>query len=144
MFSLEDLNNEFNFIDWKVYFNSIMNDNTFPGKDERFIITSPQYLKEATRIIKNTLLKDDGVQILEDFLKWRILDSIVPILTLPFRQAKSDLVHGLQGIKARLNKSMKGVKFLIPFQVITKSFVEKLPQSYREEIQVCYRTHLRQ
>ena len=101
MFSLEDLNKEFNFIDWKVYFNSIMNDNTFPSKDDRFIITTPQYLKEAANIIKNALLEQDGIQILEDFLKWRILDSIVPLLTTPFRQAKSDLVHNLQGIKAR-------------------------------------------
>ena len=75
MFSLEDLNKEFNFIDWKVYFNSIMNDNTFPSKDDRFIVTTPQYLKEAAIIIKNALLEQDGIQILEDFLKWRILDS---------------------------------------------------------------------
>ena len=102
MFTVEELNNQFDFIDWKVYFQSVMSEPRFPGRRDRFIVASPQYLQQASAIISALLATEAGAEVVENFLKWRILESLVPVLTLPFRQARADLVNKLSGMETRL------------------------------------------
>ena len=102
MFTVEELNNQFDFIDWKVYFQSVMSEPRFPGRRDKFIVASPQYLQQASAIISALLATEAGAEVVENFLKWRILESLVPVLTLPFRQARADLVNKLSGMETRL------------------------------------------
>ena len=102
MFTVEELNNQFDFIDWKVYFQSVMSEPRFPGRRDKFIVASPQYLQRASAIISALLATEAGAEVVENFLKWRILESLVPVLTLPFRQARADLVNKLSGMETRL------------------------------------------
>ena len=102
MFTVEELNNQFDFIDWKVYFQSVMSEPRFPGRRDKFIVASPQYLQQASVIISALLATEAGAEVVENFLKWRILESLVPVLTLPFRQARADLVNKLSGMETRL------------------------------------------
>ena len=102
MFTVEELNNQFDFIDWKVYFQSVMSEPRFPGGRDKFIVASPQYLQQASAIISALLATEAGAEVVENFLKWRILESLVPVLTLPFRQARADLVNKLSGMETRL------------------------------------------
>ena len=88
-------------MDWTVYFQSIMSSQEFPSQDDSFIVTAPMYFEKLTNIINKRLADPDGIEIIENFLKWRIIESLEPLLTIKFRQAKSDLVHKLQGMKIR-------------------------------------------
>ena len=65
-------------------------------------MASPQYLQQASAIISALLATEAGAEVVENFLKWRILESLVPVLTLPFRQARADLVNKLSGMETRL------------------------------------------
>ena len=88
-------------MDWTVYFQSIMSSHEFPSQDDSFIVTAPMYFEKLTYILNKRMADPDGIEIIENFLKWRIIESLEPLLTIKFRQAKSDLVHKLQGMKIR-------------------------------------------
>ena len=88
-------------MDWTVYFQSIMSSQEFPSQDDSFIVTAPMYFEKLTYILNKRMADPDGIEIIENFLKWRIIESLEPLLTIKFRQAKSDLVHKLQGMKIR-------------------------------------------
>ena len=66
-------------------------------------MASPQYLQQASAIISALLATEAGAEVVENFLKWRILESLVPVLTLPFRQARADLVNKLSGHEGCVN-----------------------------------------
>ena len=62
------------------------------------------FSKEASDIIVKLLDSEEGNQILENFLKWRVIDLLVPLLSKPFRQERSDLNNRLSGMKPRYRK----------------------------------------
>ena len=101
MFTVTQLNKEYDFIDWKVFFKHIFNDGIFPGARDQFIVTSPLYLKKVTGLMKQLMEEEENFKLVEDFLHWRIIDSIVPFLTLPFRPARSDLSSQMSGMKKK-------------------------------------------
>ena len=100
MFTADQLNKEYDFIDWKVFFKHIFNARDFPGTQDQFIVNSPQYLKRVTGLMK-TITEEEDFDLVKDFLHWRIVDSLVPLLTLPFRQARSDLSSQMSGVKKK-------------------------------------------
>ena len=100
MFTADQLNKEYDFIDWKVFFKHIFNARGFPGTQDQFIVNSPQYLKSVTGLVK-TITEEEDFPLVKDFLHWRIVDSLVPILTLPFRQARSDFSSQMSGVKKK-------------------------------------------
>ena len=101
MFNVSELNKEYDFIDWKVFFKHIFNTRDFPGPRDQFILNSPQYLKKVTEVMIEILEEDENFTLVKDFLHWRIVNSLVPILTLPFRQARSDFSSELSGMKKK-------------------------------------------
>ena len=100
MFTADQLNEEYDFIDWKVFFNYIFNTRDFPGKGDQFIVNSPTYLKKVTELMRK-IIEEENFDLVKDFLHWRIVDSLVPILTLSFRQARSDFSNQMSGIKKK-------------------------------------------
>ena len=100
MFTTDQLNEDYDFIDWKVFFKQIFNTTDFPGKGDQFIVNSPNYLKKVTELMRN-IMEEENFDLVEDFLHWRIIDSLVPILTLSFRQARSDFSSQMSGIKKK-------------------------------------------
>ena len=100
MFTTDQLNEDYDFIDWKVFFKQIFNTSDFPGKGDQFIVNSPKYLKKVTELMRN-IMEEENFDLVEDFLHWRIIDSLVPILTLSFRQARSDFSSQMSGIKKK-------------------------------------------
>ena len=96
MFTTDQLNEDYDFIDWKVFFKQI-----FDTRDlDQFIVNSPKYLKKVTELMRN-IMEEENFDLVEDFLHWRIIDSLVPILTLSFRQAMSDFSSQMSGIKKK-------------------------------------------
>ena len=100
MFTADQLNKEYDFIDWKVFFKHIFNARDFPGTQDQFIVNSPQYLKSVTGLMK-TITEEEDFDLVKDFLHWRIVDSLVPLLTLPFRQTRSDFSSQMSGVKKK-------------------------------------------
>ena len=101
MFTVTQLNKEYDFMDWKVFFKHIFNDGDFPGTRDQFIVNSPQYLKKVTGLMKQIVEEKENFKLVKDFLHWRIVDSLVPFLTLSFRQARSDLSSQMSGMKKK-------------------------------------------
>ena len=101
MFTVTQLNKEYDFIDWKVFFKHIFNDGDFPGTQDQFIVNSSQYLKKVTGLMKQIVEEEENFNLVKDFLHWRIVGSLVPFLTLPFRQARSDLSSQMSGMKKK-------------------------------------------
>merc|ERR1719400_103246 len=65
------------------------------------MISSSGYLKAASDIILRLMETQEGRQVLEDFIKWRLVDGLVPLLSKSFRQERSDLNNRLSGLKPR-------------------------------------------
>ena len=107
MLGIEELEKEFPFIDWRIFLSNIIGDSEgsaeFPRPEEKLMITSPEYLKAASDIILR-LMEDQGEHgrgVLEDFIKWRLVDTVVPLLSKSFRQERSDLNNQLSGLQPR-------------------------------------------
>ena len=105
MLRIEELEKEFPFIDWRIFLSNIIGDSAgsaeFPRPDEKLIINSPGYLKAASDMIESLMESQEGRQVLTDFIKWRLVDTMVPLLSSPFRQERSDLNNRLSGLKPR-------------------------------------------
>ena len=105
MLRIEELEKEFPFIDWRIFLSNIIGDSEgsaeFPRPGEKLMITSPVYLKAASDIILRLIEDEDGSRVLEDFIKWRLVDDLVPLLSKSFRQERSDLNNRLSGLKPR-------------------------------------------
>lgn len=109
MLRIEELEKEFPFIDWRIFLSNIIGGSEgsaeFPRPEEKLMITSPDYLKAASAIILRLMEEEeeeeDGRRVLEDFIKWRLVDTLVPLLSKSFRQERSDLNHRLSGLKPR-------------------------------------------
>ena len=106
MLGIEELEKEFPFIEWRIFLSNIIGGSEgsaeFPRPGEKLMITSPEYLKAASAIILRLMEEEeDGRQVLEDFIKWRLVDTLVPLLSKSFRQERSDLNHRLSGLKPR-------------------------------------------
>ena len=95
--TIEQLDNNFKFLDWKHFIKNTINskDGKTVGHKEKIIMTSPAYFHNVTNIISDKLKTKEGKILLEKFLVWKVFDSLVPILSLPFRQARQDLVSSL-------------------------------------------------
>ena len=105
MLRIEELEKEFPFIDWRIFLSNIIGDSEgsaeFPRPQEKLMISSSGYLKAASDIILRLMETQEGRQVLEDFIKWRLGDGLVPLLSKSFRQERSDLNNRLSGLKPR-------------------------------------------
>ena len=105
MLRIEELEKEFPFIDWRIFLSNIIGDSEgsaeFPRPQEKLMISSSGYLKAASDIILRLMETQEGRQVLEDFIKWRLVDGLVPLLSKSFRQERSDLNNRLSGLKPR-------------------------------------------
>ena len=105
MLGIEELEKEFPFIEWGIFLSNIIGDSEggaeFPRPEEKLMITSPGYLKAASDIIVRLMESEAGSEVLKHFIKWRLVDTVVPLLSNPFRQERSDLNNLLSGLKPR-------------------------------------------
>ena len=101
MFGIEELEKEFPFMNWTLFLRTILGDNDVTEEDLMVMISSPQYLKEASGLVEKVLEREEGSEMLDNFLKWRVVDGLVPLLSKPFRQERSDLNNRLSGMKPR-------------------------------------------
>ena len=105
MLRIEELEKEFPFIDWRMFLSNIIGRSEgsaeFPRPDEKLMITSPGYLKAASEMIVSLMESEEGNLVLTDFIKWRLVDTVVPLLSRAFRQERSDLNNRLSGLKPR-------------------------------------------
>ena len=146
MFTADQLNKEYDFIDWKVFFKHIFNARDFPGTQDQFIVNSPQYLKSVTGLMK-TITEEEDFDLVKDFLHWRIVDSLVPLLTLPFRQARSDFSSQMSGVKKKyvIHTYVAHIQAeLSLLQEAQQGVIQKLFQSNREKVQIRSWIHLRE
>jgi len=95
--TIKQLDTKFKFVDWKHFIKNTINtkDGKTVGHKEKIIMTSPAYFHNVTKIISDKLSTQEGRQLMEKFLVWKVFDSLVPMLTLPFRQARQDLLSSL-------------------------------------------------
>ena len=101
--TIEELDTNFKFLDWKHFIKKTINseDGKTVGHREKMIMASPTYFHNVTSIISKRLQTKEGRTLVEKFLVWKVFDSLVPILSLPFRQARQDMVNSLANIKHR-------------------------------------------
>ena len=105
MLRIEELEKEFPFIEWRIFLSNIIGDSEgsaeFPRPGEKLIITSPGYLKAASDLVLSLMESEEGRLLLTEFIKWRLVDTVVPLLSKVFRQERSDLNNRLSGLKPR-------------------------------------------
>jgi len=101
--TIDELDKQFSFVDWKHFLNQTIRSKEGESVDgkEKMIVTSPEYFHKISPIINNKYKSKQGLKILEHFLLWRVFDSLVPLLSLPFRQARQDMLSRLAGAAPR-------------------------------------------
>ena len=95
--SVKELDKSFGFIDWRHFLKHSINSEKEGGlgSKEKLIMMSPEYFKNVTLLLSSKLKTIEGRKTVENFLVWRVFDSLVPVLTLPFRQARQDMLSTL-------------------------------------------------
>ena len=76
MYTVAQLNTDYNFIDWKVFFKNIFNDMDFPEETDQFIINSPQYLKKIT-LMMNQINNEEKFKVIKGRIKKSLEFSII-------------------------------------------------------------------